>query len=381
MTKFPFFKRKDKLLGVLDIGAAAVKCLFSKREKEGMVVYQAGKENYEIFGVYEKRDFKLEVMEKTIEKLFADMVARAGRRPKEFILGLPVNILRAEVFHWSFKRKKGNQKIGFREEKEIWQKAVNEAEEAIALRFSKEKGILKKHIFFLTKKKIQIKINGYQVPALLGFKGQQIELWMLVAFLPKAYLENIERLSHSFNFEIFNIAHQGEGLIPLAEKMKNCLFLDIGAALTQFFIVRRGRLERVGVIAFGSGNFNQALSEHLGLLKAEAIELRRRYQQRLLSEPVRRRLKELFQPLAAAWLSKLKAETGQQAFFERVFYWGGGAFQPDIREALEKNYGSSLKAIDLEGLAVKNESETTKPFQYWPAFLLLNSAYESKKNF
>ena len=366
----PLSRKKEKIFRVLDIGSESVKFLVVKKEDERTIILEKGLKEYERFGVFDGRDFELNVMKKTIEIASKEAKKEDGAEIKNFIVGLPAHIFKARVSFQEFKRTNPKKLIEKEERERIFRTILEGAKRRVSESFAKESGILPEELHFLSERILQIKIDGYEVPEISGFSGKRLGFKILTTFLPKYYLENFQKLIKALGFKISKILHESEGLMNFLSKDQNVLFLDIGADFTQIFLAKKGSLETVSEFELGGKNFSLTLCQKLGILYPVAKELSERYQKGLLEERTRSRLKEIFSREAQNWLFNLKKALKGKVFFENIYCLGGGAHYPEIEEVLEENYQLPVKTLDIKSLPAIEDRTNIENLQFIPALLL-----------
>jgi len=371
-----FGEKKEQTFGVLDIGSVSVKSLlfrkqdFSSKSKVGqkrITILRKGLENYEVFGVFDGRDFEMEIMKQAIKKAAKE----AGITKEKLIVGFPAHIFKARVGELEYKRKNPEQKIRTKEKELIFEKILKQGEKQISKEFTKESGILPRELYFLTKKVIGTKIDGYKVSEILGYAGRKIEFKVVATFLPRYYLENAEKMIEACGFSIFKILHQVQGQAEFVLEDSNLLFLDIGADFSQMFLYKKGILEDVSEFRIGARNFCQAVSEKFGISSGAANDLAERYQRGLLEEKARQRLHELFSKETQDWALSLEKKLDKKSFFQEILCYGGGANFPEIKEFLEEKYNVPVKILSSKDfLLVEDKIKTRKYFQFIPSIFL-----------
>ncbi|MAF42733.1 MAG: hypothetical protein CMI54_01010 [Parcubacteria group bacterium] len=355
MVKFSFFKtaEKEKFL-VLDIGTEAVKDLVFKKEGGKIVVLEESSEYFDEFSLWDSRNFKEDVIKKAILKTLQNLTLK----DLPLILSLPANVFKSRISFQSFSRKNQKDVIVEKEERLIQEDVIKEARKRIRDIFYLETGILSKDLEFLELKILETKIDGYEVPGLKGYGGQTLEFRILANFILKSHLETFNKIISSLNLKVFKIVHPSQALTGLFQT-PNAIFFDIGGEVTQFFIVKNGKLEVIDNFKVGGQDFSQEFSERLGLDQVRARKLKKDYSQGLLSEEVRQRIKEILSSAAQNWLKELKLKvTAKKILFPfDIFLFGGGSLIPEIQEVLEQSFSEShqiryLYPKDLKGIKV-----------------------------
>ncbi len=359
MINFSLFKKdKRKIFLGLDIGTEAVKAIiFSLSEKKDKKITILGNSlsYFDSYGVFDSQDFEADVVKKTISKTINEAKSQINQKPNRTLLELPANILKGRIVFQSFKRKNPQSIIDKKEKEVIYQKILSKAQNEISQIFATESGILPKDIHIINLKILEIKIDGYVVPAIQGYNGKNLDFRILAIFLPKYYLENIKKIIQgliSEELEILNLAQA----LPyfFRRKVVDGIFLDVGGNLTQIFLVNNGKLNNVDEFEIGGKTFSQALSQSLGIGISEARVLKENYSKGELSEEVRERVREIFSQSLGDWFKNLKLKLKTQRIFDRerksggvllpstFFLFGGGSQLPEIQEILEEGNWESF---------------------------------------
>jgi len=376
MIFLPFKRKKttpEKIFGVLDIGSESVKFLVARKnlDDEKITLLGKGIRDYEIFDVFDSREFELDIMKKAILEAKKEAEKEAGIEIKNLIVGLPAHVFKAQISYPKYSRAFFTRPITAPEKERILESVFQKARKEVAKKFVKKSGILPREIQFLSNKILEAKIHGYRVTEILGVGGYRLDFRILVTFLPKYYLKRVEGLIKDLNFEILEIVHETEGLVKILTKAQDALFLDIGADFTQTFLVKNGNLEKIFDFELGGKSFLFSLCKNFGVLYKEAKGVSERYQRGFLGEEMRARLKEIFKREAQNWFSNLKEKLKNQVFFENIFLFGGGAFFPEIREVLEKNLEVSVKNLELKDIpGIEDRTKRKDNLQFIPAIFL-----------
>ncbi len=333
-------KKKDKFFLSLDIGTEAVKVLFSRKGADGKItILGAATQYFERYGVFDGRDFETDVIKKSVSKAieqayqsFVLSPKRKGAKIKKLnlkklpvLVSLSSNILKGRIIWQFFKRGKTTRlKISKDEEKNIYQQCFKKSQKEISQQFNKEFGILPEDIKWVTLKVLEVKIDGYSVPKLQGYEGEDLRFKILVVFLPKYYFENIKRIFKNLQLNIFKIVHIAENLPILSEdKTRNAIFLDVGGQITQIFLVKAGILQQINEFEIGGRIFSQKLSETLGLDEESARVLKEKYANKFLSPESEQRIKEIFSEEKRIWydslMSKIKKINPKKLFSSTIF--------------------------------------------------------------
>ena len=357
--------RKEYLL-VLDVGTETVKALILRKKE----ILGLGKEYYERFGVFDGRDFQKDIIKKAILGAVDKAQGQAEIKVKPVLLGLPADVLKIRVTFQKFRRENSKKIIGAKEKKEIHQKILTGAKKDIARIFCQDSGILAQDLEFLNLEILEVKIDGYQVPGISGYDGENLEFRILASFTPKYYLENFRKIINNLGFKIVKIVHPAQNLSSvLGRERPTGIFLDIGGKITQIFLMKNGKLEKIEEIKNGGKDFSEALSQTLGVSERRARILKERYSRGLISKESKSRLKEIFSGPLQDWFGNLKVKliTMKGLISSNIFIFGGGSLLPEIEDILSEG-GYRVKFIRF----FNNPQNTT---------LLLLSYYAQKENF
>ena len=379
-----FKKEKAEIFLGLDIGTEAVKAIifsFSGKKDKKITILGNSFSYFDSYGIFNSKDFEADVIKKTISKTIEEAKSKVNQKPSEAkpsesedegkpergklhrlpseaktseaadetksqrppnltLLGLPANILKGRIVFQSFKRENSQSMIIDKKEKEvIYQKILSKTQNEISQIFAGESGILPKDIHFINLKILEIKIDGYVVPAIQGYDGKNLDFRILAIFLPKYYLENIKKIIQTFapgGLEILNLAE----VLPyfFRNRVADGIFLDVGGNLTQIFLVNNGKLNKVDEFQIGGETFSQTLSQSLGLEISEARALKENYSKGELSEEgVRKRVREIFSQSLEEWFKNLKLKLKTHSLLPSTFFlFGGGSQLPEIQEILEE---------------------------------------------
>jgi len=294
--------------------------------------------------------------------------------------------LKERIISQSFQRKNPNKVIDSKEEQDIYQKISKASQEKIFQEILQEKGILSQDLHFLDVKILERKIDGYGVDQLSSCTGQNLDFQTSLVFLPKNYLNNIRRITRALGLNRLKLIPEGENLHSVFSGQKrNAFFLDIGGKLTQIVLIKESKLQAVDSFEMGGEVFSQKLSQSFGTTKAQAEDLKIKYAQRILSEEVRKRMRESLFISCQLWFNNLKlklkdiSKERKGIFPPTIFIFGGGSQLPEIEEILSQDIWEDLPfwerpqinfilSKDLKNLEDRSKKINTS--QYIPILLL-----------
>lgn len=414
-----FVGQKEKIFLALDIGTEAVKTLIfsigdakerkEKNEERKITILGAGLKYFERYDVFDGKNFEVDVIKRGIEEAIEqayqslffssaekELKKRAQKQKKwQLFLTLSANILKGRIASSHFYRENPKKKISKKEERVINQRVSKLAQRTISQRFAKETGILVDDIHWVSLRTLGVKINGYPVSGLQGYDGRDLEFNILATFLPKYYLENIKRITKDLKLELSRVVHSAETLPEVFREGKdNGIFLDVGGEITQIFLVKAGKLQKVQEFKIGGKRFSQALSRTLGIDEENSRILKERYSNKLLSAETKERVKDILVQQQREWYeglkSKIKEIKGRGVLSSAIFLFGGGSRLPEVREILEKEAvvgegelpdSETLKVRFIYPKDLKNIKDTTKNLNNPQYISPLLMCYHAQKDF
>src|SRR3989344_712511 len=175
MKFMPLKKKAKECFLALDVGTEAVKALVFEKEQKCFILGSA----LEYFD--DSRPFD---NEKVILRVAEEAVGMSGKTPAGLLLTFPADILRSRVSFKSINRRKPEKIIQKKEEQGIHQFIFKETEKEVAESFARNYGIMPQDIQFVDFEILEIKIDGYNVPVLSGYSGENLEFRILATFLP-----------------------------------------------------------------------------------------------------------------------------------------------------------------------------------------------------
>lgn len=300
----------------LDVGTEAVKAMVFKKDERKYFILGAALRYFDESSHSDNNKVILNTAEEALRG--------AGESPKELLLGLPPNVLRSRVASFEFIRKNPEAGISKEEAKTIIEASLKEIQKGIVRYFSRKTGIMPQDIQFIGNDVLGVKIDGYDVPDIFGYRGKKIWLKMLASFLPSGCIEKFSKIFNRLNLKcriISPIKNLGI-LFP-----DDAIFADIGGEVTQICLVRGSTLEAIDEFEAGGMDFSRIISQKLGMRSREARFFKERYSMGDLTEDSRERIQVLLSPIFNDWKSLLKSklETINWPMPSNFFIFGGGS--------------------------------------------------------
>lgn len=327
MFKLPtFFKQEpERVLGI-DVGTTAVKVLMLDQDE-----IARGSAYLDKYGFFGSSTYTLDLIKRGLSEAFnkADFEQRQSTR---VLLSFPPDVFKSRVIEVNFNRQGG--KIDDKEKAKLIEQVHIKAKEEIC----SELGILKSDFYFKEWELLNVNINGYSVPKLIGYDGKKVKIRFLVTFLFSRYLNLLEPIEDYVGEQV-ELIHLSQGLLRNLEQMEDGIYLDVGGSVTQVFLVKENKLRLASDFNQGGENFSQAIGEQLGLSELRSKVLKERYSEGELTSEVNEGIKQILLRTRTSWLRNLKETLSRSdpKILPSTFYLlGGGSKLPDIRIVLEK---------------------------------------------
>lgn len=372
-------KKSEYFLG-LDIGSEAVKSIIFQRavsEKDNLkkiIIWGKGLEYFDKSNVFNMQDFEKNTVKNTISEsingAYQNFLQNIGRKTGiqinslPTLVSLPPNILKEKVLTQSLTRENRDRIISKKEEADIYRLVFKEIKNEIEKDFSQKFGILPEDIKFLSFTISEIKIDGYNVSKLEGFKGGKLDFKNIIVFSLKKYLKNVEIISKDLKISFLKFLDKEQNIPYLFDlEFNDAIFLDVGGEVSQFFLVKKGKTEAIFEFESGGVDFTDKLSKILGLNLEDARNLKHNYSNLILSEDVRKKVREILTEEVRNWFLNFKKtleiilEKQKILFPSRMFIFGGGSSLPEIQEVLEVGDWGGLTFISKPEVKIINPKD------------------------
>ncbi len=360
-----FDKIKSDYFLALDVGTEAVKSiifqkpLFEKQESRKLIIWGKSQEYFarsNVFnaGDFEENDIKNKISE-SIKGVFQNFLQNFGRKTHIRINNVPIlvslspNILKEKLIFQSFERENQDSTISRKEEVEIYKAILQKVKNKILIDISQQLGILPEDIQFLSSKILEIKLDGYNISKLEGFKGKKIDIRIIVLFIFRDYLKNIEKIFSHFKLNILGFLNRSSNLNYLfSEKDEDAIFLDVGGEVSQFLLFKKKKIDLIFEFENGGLDFTEKLSKVLGLGLEDSRNLKHNYSNSLLSEEVRKKIREILSEECQSWFEGLKKSLKINLLEQRnilpnyIILSGGGSLLSEVQEILEEGNWEDL---------------------------------------
>lgn len=340
---------QEKSALVLDIGTASIKAGFLEN---------TALQYYDGFAEFSGRSFEKEVIKKAVLRVLKEIQNKSGVGRNEVLMSLPPEALRAKFSFQSLEIRNPSGTIAQKEEEEIRRELSKKNRKEVGEGFFEEYGIAPQELDFSEENFLAIKIDGYPVPRLAGYRGKKVEAEIFSTFSPRNYLNIFRQLFEELDLGPLKIVYPGQNLPKLFKETGDVIFLDVGGRVTQIFIVKNGKLADIFDFSVGGDDFSKAISQTFGMSEEKARLFKESYARKEITEETRARVHQIFSGVAENWFFILKSKLGSFAgqIPSKVVIFGGGSKLPEIPEVLEKltkeNPPQTLKNPQLVNLAL-----------------------------
>jgi len=376
-----FFGRKKKKFLSLDIGTESVKgIIFCVLEKK-IFVENWSLAYFDNFNIFDTPDFPKEVMRRAVAKVCSALFSNKETIDKALI-SLPEKNIFERIASWQTRRTMPGQKISQKEQESTYRKAIEDSYIAA----QKEIGIDGEDLELLDKNVSEGRINGYEVKELQGYKGENIDLSVYLAFAEKKYIKNFREYFADFTWQQkILVSTNGALLDNFAYERSSILFLDIGGDVTKILAIKAGWPFFAGQIDQGSQRFTLTLASNLGMAHDTARDFKHRYGDGILNSQTAKRVREILAKDLGQWSDGLVRELEGKGFRpSKIYLLGGGAQLSDYLQEVSKIWPNisvdRISGKSFPSLSRLNQTiDTFSQSQFLPA--IINSTYAIKWNF
>lgn len=299
-----------------------------------------------------------------------------------------------------YSREHPEQEINQTELQYILQHTEQRAYEEVRKEFARDSGYADTEVYLFNSFVQEVKIDGYRIANPLGFIGSEVSLNIFNAYISRAHVAYLKQIFSRLGLRMHSLVYTPFSMYRsfLASQLaqEDVLFIDIGGSETVLTIIRKRKLESVGVVAVGGNAFTQKLARDLDVGFWEAEHIKMRYNEGRLSASVTRKITRMFEREIAVFLSGLELvlSTISQANLlpSDVYLYGGASDFLLIHKAFKKHiWKENLSFVDSPKIHIVGKEMFQIPIYenavsyspLWaPAFsLVLAGAVEYSKDY
>ncbi|MBI1971658.1 MAG: cell division FtsA domain-containing protein [Candidatus Wildermuthbacteria bacterium] len=350
----------------LDIGDLFLK--FTLCEKEGDRVRAV------LWGMEELNEIFWHQPFERIWKLLGESGATLQKQgtPLRVLVTFSPSVMKTRVTEYAYTRAHAKEAIS-QEEYAFTLKAIKAyVQDSLLQTVASQFGIVRQDLLLRDLHFMETTIDGYSVPRLLGFRGKEVSVRLLVSFVFKSYAQIGEAIPRFHRLPPPFFISEAEGIYRFVNsRHKEGIFIDIGDKTTHLIVAASGQLASVEELPFGGDIFTHVLTQALGMRRDSARAMKERYGMGMLSLEDQGRIRALFLPETQKFVTMITERLRLSETFlpQTIFLFGGGAALGEIKEEFEKEYFVSvLCPKDL--WEISNLNQLTNP-QYTPLLFAL----------
>jgi hypothetical protein len=198
-----------------------------------------------------------------------------------------------------------------------------------------------------------MKIDGYEVFSLVGYKGKLISFNILISFMLRYYLDGLLNVLNDLNLNFLKLVHLAENFSLLYNNKKDdYLLIDVGGKVTQFVLVKKEKIFQIDEFERGGYNFSKIISDSFGIREETARILKEEYSRKFFSFQTEKRIEKLFEKEKEKWFLSLKKSLAKMnrgiLYLSNIYFLGGGSLLPDINKWLDTSMNSNEELIIFE---------------------------------
>ncbi|OIN94428.1 hypothetical protein COS81_01160 [candidate division WWE3 bacterium CG06_land_8_20_14_3_00_42_16] len=334
-------EKKDEPFLALDIGTESVKALIFTLDEERAVVKGFGEQKQGLTQMRGGTIANLPGVCENCEVAISQASLQAGVSPERVIIGLAGPTIKGFSTFFRFERTDPETKITPAEFQEIINRVQEASFESAVEEEKYETGSDNLNLKLTNSSVISVKIDNFEVPTPLNFKGKEIEIGFFSAYTSTVQLETLESLADELGLLIYSISAEPfslvSGILPAERESLAGVILDLGGTVTDVILVKQGRILGTKVLPLGGRMISQRIADLLSLPFEEAESKKIQYSQNEIEPTLKRKIKEVVSQEVDLWIGGV--ERAIKNFTEEVLpaqflICGGGASLPEIKTAL-----------------------------------------------
>lgn len=352
---------KEKFFISLDIGTETIKAVFFKKDAQSFYILKSYIDYFQQPIILNESFFNQEMIRKMIFKMLNsfknDLLLSTNDRKLierqkkwDVIVSISPDKFKARVVNGLFIRENYNRKISKEEEKIIFEEVIEKAKKKITNHFAKQFKVFPIDVYINSVRILEMKIDGYEVFSLVGYKGKLISFNILISFMLRYYLDGLLNVLNDLNLNFLKLVHLAENFSLLYNNKKDdYLLIDVGGKVTQFVLVKKEKIFQIDEFERGGYNFSKILSDSFGIREETARILKEEYSRKFFSFQTEKRIEKLFEKEKEKWFLSLKESLAKMnrgiLYFSNIYFLGGGSLLPDINKWLDTSMNSNIEEL------------------------------------
>jgi cell division ATPase FtsA len=360
----PIFSSKNNL--IIDLGTGYIKALSFYKNGTGNVTTGYARALINQDTLFKSNYFSPDAIKEGFDLILKGLNKKAFSDFSKTYFILSPEYIKETIISVKIKRNHPEQKISQSELEQIKKKASKLAQDIILEKKEFDE------IQFLKFSIFSFKIDGYQIPKILGYTGQEIELTMFCVFSINNYYKKAKNFIESQKLTNYQIIWQGEYVLKIATDFNNKSFalIDAGDRLTRIYLCNNGYITKITEIPFGGNKITKDISSHLNIKPLEAQAIKEKFFLTQLSQELKGEIGSVLSQLEKLFLIELEhnADFNVKTIDNIAVFGGTSIF---AKNALA-NYGVADKIYKIEFKNISIQKEILADGQYHNTLLICN---------
>jgi cell division protein FtsA len=348
------FKRKagEKAIIAIDIGTEIVKAiLFVIEEKTNVnrevigkraIIRGYGKIHQSAGDIQNGVISDIASVVNNCKKAIRIAEEEAGLRGTQMVVGIAGEFVKGATSNLTYKREDPETKINLSELRNMVHKLEWRAFAEVRNQLSEETGYSEIDVKLVNTMIVDVRIDGYKVSNPLGFQGKEVKMSIFNSFAPMMHHSALQNIADELNMELLSIVSEpyaiSQCLQQEDEGASSAIFIDIGGSTTDIAVVENGTVAGTKMFAIGGRTFTKRLAVELNISFQEAETLKLAYTANKLDQKSKKIIGEIIRNDTDIWLEgvilSLSEFKSLDVLPSKILLVGGGAFLPEIKEAL-----------------------------------------------
>jgi len=343
MIKLPFLsttKDTNKFL-TINISSLNVKCLAFYQENGGVKIIGTGKENLETGSVRAGVIIDDEDVSNTVDEAISQAIQNTGEDIDNVIIGVNGDLCLGTMT--TMRAKRGTREPISKNEQENLHERISESSYMqIQNEYVETTGNSEEELQTITSSNVYTKIDGKNVPALIGEEGTVIETAIFNAYSPGFYIESLQNLVKANRLKLMAIGSEMYALVKslsiTTPDSPDFVLIDINDDSTNVAVVFGNGILSTKSLSIGQLHFIEGISNRMGLTIRESEKVLKSYITNELTQSESSIVQRSLQDTLEIWIAGIELLfsefTGVKTFAPKIYLTGNGADIPDLWEAI-----------------------------------------------
>ncbi|MBU3196120.1 cell division protein FtsA [Clostridium algidicarnis] len=209
-------------------------------------------------------------------------------------------------------------------------------------------------------------LNGYVISNLLSHKGKNIGVEVIATFLPRTVIDSLYSVMNKLNLKVVSLTLEPiaaiEAAIPKNLRLLNLALVDIGAGTSDIAISNKDSISAFGMVQMAGDEITEVIAQNC-LVDFNTAEIIKKsllineditykdvlgLENKVKSETIIKLILPVVDKITDAIAHKILELNGDKSP-SAVFFVGGGAHTPYIREKLSEKLNIPLERTAIKG--------------------------------